>query len=154
MYFYECLMCCIHTHINLECVHHFHNSPLSPLTFFTRFHPVLTFTMLQADSIPSGAGTKHTSCSRRSQVCARGGSVPNTGDSHGFIFAWHSEQRRALQLSSSDLRNTSCGAAALSVCDVMREGDNLAFVLYTLHLPLWWHCCVAHMSSHSILYSV
>lgn len=75
---------------HLECVHHFPNFPLSPAAFFACFHPVLTFTVLQPDSILGRAGTKHTSCSQQSQmvcVCNRQWLtlVPNTGLS-GFYF--------------------------------------------------------------------
>lgn len=58
--------------------------------------------------------------------------VPNTGHSQDFIFAWLSEQRRTPQLSSSGLRSTSCGVAALRVYDVMRVGHNLGIVYCTI----------------------
>lgn len=120
-----------------------HSSPASIRCWHLLCYRLIAFQAELAQNAPAA---------RADPECVRGGWVPNTGDSHGLIFAWHSEQRRALQLSSSGLRSTSCGAVALSVCDVMRGGDNLAFVLYTLHLPLWCHCCVAHMSVHSIRY--
>ncbi len=140
---------------HLECVHHFPSFPLSPAAFFSCFHPVLTFTVLQPDSIPGRAGTKHTSCSQQSQmvwVCVLYRQwlalVPNTGHSQGFIFAWLSEQQRTPQLSSSSLRSTSCRVAALRVYDVMRVGHNLGIVYHAiatvealLRTALYVHTC-------------